>query len=364
MANLDRWEPIGRWFMSAGALFFLPITASVLITGLHPPQLAVAFGFLVWAGLWLWLWLRAIGRNHSGEIAGLAGITVLSILFTLIEPDPHGTILVFASVIAGVIFPPRRALLALTALAVLQALLLAARQVDPLGSLNILINNVFVGLVAVGARFFWEAYRELVRAREQLAHLAVTEERLRFARDLHDLLGQSLSVLVLKSELVAKQLPADSDESTRNEVRDIAQVARKSLNDLREAVGGYRRATLQAEISSARSALVAAGIGLRVEDELGTVPPDQDGVLAWCLREAVTNVVKHSGARSCEVRLTSEDGDAKLDVTDDGRGATSLDGGAGLAGMRERVELVGGTLRVGSDNGHGMHVQVSVPRRA
>jgi two-component system, NarL family, sensor histidine kinase DesK len=364
VANLERWEPIGRWFMAAGALFFVPVAVSVLLTGLQPPQLAVAFGFLVWGLAWVWLWTRVIGRAHAGEIVGLAGITVLSILFTLLTPDPHSTVLVFAGIIAGVIFPPRKALLALFGLAVLQVLLLAVRQVDPLSSLNILINNVFVGLVAVGARFFWEAYRELVRAREQLAHLAVTEERLRFARDLHDILGQSLSVLVLKSELVARQLPEEADESVRSEVRDIAQVSRKSLNDVREAVAGYRRATLEAEISSARSALKAAGIGLVVDDHLGEVSIDQDGVLAWCLREAVTNVLKHSGAQHCEVRLARVDGMATLDVSDDGRGTGSLDGGAGLSGMRERVELAGGTLRLGSENGGGLHLRVSVPRPA
>jgi two-component system, NarL family, sensor histidine kinase DesK len=364
MDNLERWERIGRWFMAAGALFFVPVTASVLLTGLQPPQLAVGFGFLVWTLTWIWLWTRVIGRDHHGEIVGLAAITIASILFALIEPDPHATILVFASVLAGVIFPTRRALLALLALAVLQALLNAVRLVDPLSSADILINNVFVGLVGVGARFFWEAYRELVRARQQLAQLAVTEERLRFARDLHDLLGQSLSVLVLKSELVSKQLPGDADEATRQEVRDIAQVARKSLNDVRDAVVGYRLRTLQAEISSARTALRAAGIGMVVEDDLGSLPPEQDGVLAWCLREAVTNVVKHSGARRCEVRLSRVDGSASLEVADDGHGATSFNGGSGLAGMRERVELVGGKLAVGSENGGGIRVRVSVPQPA
>jgi len=364
MDNLERWERIGRWFMAAGAVFFVPVAASVLLTGLQPPQLAVGFGFLVWALTWVWLWTRVIGRDHRGEIVGLAAITIASILFALIEADPHATVLVFASVLAGVIFPTRRALLALLALAVLQASLNAVRLVDPLSSANILINNVFVGLVGVGARFFWEAYRELVRARQQLAQLAVTEERLRFARDLHDLIGQSLSVLVLKSELVSKQLPDDADETTRQEVRDIAYVARKSLNDVRDAVAGYRLPTLQAEISTARTALRAAGIGMLVEDSLGSLLPEQDGVLAWCLREAVTNVVKHSGAKKCEVRLFRADGSASLEVADDGRGATSLNGGSGLAGMRERVELVGGTMNVGPQDGGGLHLRVSVPQPA
>ena len=362
MENLRRWERYGRWFMAAGALFAVPTAGAVLASGLQPPQLAIVFAFIVWGFVWVWLWLRVIGRNHDGEVVALVAITIISALFTLIEPFPQSTILVFACIVAGTIFPARQALAALLGLSVLQVALLAVRQVDLASSLNVLINNVFVGLVGVGARFFWLRYIELMAAREQLADLAVTEERLRFARDLHDVLGQNLSVLVLKSELVSKHLPADADETVRHEVRDIAQVARKSLNDVRETAAGYRRATLQAEISSARRALRAAGIGLLVEDALGALPPEPDGVLAWCLREAVTNVVKHSGAKTCEVRLTRDNGQARLDVNDDGRGATSLQGGSGLAGMRERVELVGGTLRVGSVNGGGLQLHVTVPQ--
>jgi two-component system sensor histidine kinase DesK len=363
MSNLDRWKRIGRWFMTAWVLFIVPTAISVLASGFAPPQLAVGFAFLVWAAIWSWLWLRAIGRDHRGEIVGLIGITVISAMFTLIEPNPQGTVLVFACILAGTCFPVRQALVVLVGLAVLQVALLALRQNEPLSSLNILINDVLVGLVGVGARIFWQAYRELIAAREQLTQLAVTEERLRFARDVHDLLGQSLSVLVLKSELVSKQLPEDADDSVRGEVRDIAQVARKSLNDLREAVTGYRRATLRGEISSARTSLRAAGIGFLVEDNVGSLPPEQDGVLAWCLREAVTNVVKHSGAMKCEVRLSGDNGTARLDVKDDGRGAISLNGGSGLAGMRERVDLVGGTLEIDSKNG-GLRLRVTVPRPA
>ncbi|HEV2141084.1 MAG TPA: sensor histidine kinase, partial [Candidatus Dormibacteraeota bacterium] len=337
---------------------------STLRTGLQPPQLAVAFGFVVWSVTWFWLWLRALGRNQIGEIVGLIGITVIGVLYTLIDPNPQDTILVFAFIIAGAIFPIRQAVAVMVLLVAFQIALFVFRQLEPFSSINVLINDVLVGLVGVGARFFWQRYGELIAAREQLAQLAVTEERLRFARDVHDLLGQNLSVLVLKSELVAKQLRDDADEPLRNEVRDIAQVARKSLNDLREAVEGYRRPTLQAEITSAHAALRAAGIGLLVEDTVGVLPPEQDGVLAWCLREAVTNVVRHSGARKCEVHLALVDGSANLEVADDGHGATSLNGGSGLVGMRERVALVGGSVKLGAENGGGLHVRVSVPRPA
>jgi two-component system, NarL family, sensor histidine kinase DesK len=169
---------------------------------------------------------------------------------------------------------------------------------------------------------------------------------------------------VLKSELVARQLPPDADDSLRQELRDVARAARSSLNDVREAVGGYRRPTLPAEISSARSALRAAGIDFTVDDRLGPLPAEQDSVLAWCLREAVTNVVKHSGAGRCTVQFSRTDGVATMRVADDGRGAASLDGGSGLLGLRERVELAGGTFEVAPDGGRGLVLTVAVPAPA
>lgn len=364
MENLQRWTRLGRWFMTSVVLFAVPTAVSVLVSGFTPGNLGVVFGFVGWAVIWVWLWLRVAGRDQAGAVVGLVANTILLSLFTLIAPTSDNSFLVFAFIIAGVVLPTRPALWTFGLLAVLQTGLEVMRMASLPITTNLLINSLIVGFLGLGGRIFYQSYEQLVAAREQLATLAVTEERLRFARDLHDLLGQSLSVLVLKSELVAKHLPDDADETTRQEVRDIAQVARKSLNDVRDAVAGYRLPTLQAEITSARSALRAAGIGMLVEDELGPLPPEQDGVLAWCLREAVTNVVKHSGARRCEVRLSKDDGLAMLDVKDDGRGATALDGGSGLVGMRERVSLVGGSMDVGAENGRGLRVRVSVPRPA
>ena len=366
MINLERWTRLGRLFMSLWVIFVVPSAVQILQSGHDVEHLAAAGGIVVWGVLWVWFWTRAAGRSQTAVAIGFAANVVVLALFALFTPQPIGVggVLVFAFIIAGVCFPLRQAIAVMFGLVVLQVGLEILRLDSPSTAASGLVNSILVGVVGIGARLFWQSYQQLVAAREQLAHLAVTEERLRFARDLHDLLGQSLSVLVLKSELVAKQLPADADESTRNEVRDIAQVARKSLNDVREAVGGYRQASLQAEINSARTALRAAGIGLLVEDSLGALPPQQDGVLAWCLREAVTNVVKHSGATKCEVRLVRDDGVLRLDVTDDGRGARSLDGGNGLPGMRERVALAGGTMEVGAHNGGGLHLRVSVPRPA
>lgn len=366
MTGVERWERLGRWFMSLWVLFALPTVVQVVQTGLGAVQLAVVAGFALWGAIWVWFWLRALGKSRTAELVAFVGTTAILTTFALIAPIPVGVggVLVFAFIVAGVSFPWRQAVWLLLGLSALQVLLMAIRLQDPTTAAGSLLNSILVGGIGVGGRALWRSYTQLVAAREQLAHLAVTEERLRFARDLHDLLGQSLSVLVLKGELVSRQLPADADDALRHEVQDIAHVARKALNDVREAVAGYRRPTVQAEIASARTALRAAGIGLLVEDELGALPAEEDGVLAWCLREAVTNVVKHSGAKKCEVRLSRDDGFARLDVVDDGRGAATLDGGSGLEGMRERVRLVGGAVDVRTDGAAGLRVQVTIPRPA
>jgi two-component system sensor histidine kinase DesK len=361
MARLARWELIGRLFMSTWVLFALPAAVAVIASGLGPVQVAVVFGFVVWALTWIWFWTRALGRNHAAEVVGWIGMTVLLTIFSLIQPSPAGTYLVFSFIVAGVIFPIRRAGWVVAGLAVLQLALLVIRQADLATAVNNLINTILVGGVGVGGRLLWLSYGELVAARDEISRLAVSEERLRFARDVHDLLGQSLAMIVLKSELAARQLPGDAEESLRQELRDVARAARSSLNELREAVAGYRRPTLQAEISSARTALRAAGIDFTVDDRLGPLPAEQDAVLAWCLREAVTNVLKHSGAHRCTVKLTRADAMARMQVADDGRGAESMAGCSGLVGMRERIDLAGGTLDVAPEGGRGFELTIAVP---
>jgi two-component system sensor histidine kinase DesK len=359
--NVQRWTRLGRAFMALWVLFALPSAIGILKTGFEPAHVAAAFAYAVWAAIWLWLWLRAIGHDKVAEMVGLVAMTVILSMFALFADVPGGTFLVFSFIVAGVCLPVRQALWAILGLSLLQVGIAVVRLTEPTLAGSNLINSVLVGGLGIGARLFWQSYVQLLAAREQLAQLAVNEERLRFARDLHDLLGQSLAMIVLKSELAAKQLPDGADESLRHEVRDIAQVARKSLNDVREAVAGYRRASLAAEISSARSALRSAGIGFSVEDQLDELAAEPDAVLAWCLREAVTNVVKHSHAARCEVRLTRSNGVVTMRVADDGRGTTSLDGGNGLVGMRERLEVVGGKVDVDSSDGRGLRLQVEIP---
>ena len=259
--------------------------------------------------------------------------------------------------------------------------------------LSNLLPVAFLGIAMIGLRRQVQLTNELHRAREEVAQLAASEERLRLARDMHDLTGQSLSVITLKSELAARllgRLPASADrDRARDEVEQVAAVSRQTLKDIREAISGYRRPTLAVEIITARPALASAGIIARDDADVtllsGTFDPDAEAALAWCLREAVTNVVRHSGAKTCHISLTRSDSTMELQVRDDGHGliaddAAPVDGlaadesavrpahssvrqaaGSGLRGISERLSAVEGTLKLRPDANPGFCLTATVP---
>ena len=239
-----------------------------------------------------------------------------------------------------------------------------------------LIPVVFVGITMSGFRVQMKLMWELRQAREEVAKHAASEERLRLARDMHDLTGQSLSMITLKSELAARlleRLPEGPDrDRVADEIQQVAAVSRQTLHDIREAISGYRRPTLAVETITARTALESAGIAPHDDPELtllsGTFNPDAEAALAWCLREAVTNVIRHSGAKNCFIRLSRHDETQtlSLQVRDDGRGCPGEKAadagreaadpdrpaeipagtGTGLHGMSERLCAVGGGLEL------------------
>ncbi|MER7502535.1 sensor histidine kinase [Nonomuraea pusilla] len=209
-----------------------------------------------------------------------------------------------------------------------------------------------------------------VRLREaqgEVARLAAAEERLRIARDLHDLLGHSLSLIVLKSELagrLAEDDPAQEQarrEQVRREIADIESVARKALLEVREAVTGYRQRSLAEELDNARSVLRAAGVEASVLVSGTPLPGLLDELFGWAVREGTTNVVRHAGASRCEIKVTYDRGHANLEIMDNGNGGTPHGAGSGLAGLRERVAGAGGTVTAGPGGRGGFRLLVTVP---
>src|SRR2546429_3028817 len=260
---------------------------------------------------------------------------------------------------AGAAVPWRRAVPALVLLAVLAAAIELIRGESVTASTGQFLNDLLVGFAAVAGRLLVEANQQLSQAREQIARLAVGEERLRFARDLHDLLGHSLSVIALKSEL-AGRLIKNTPGLAAHEIEDIEKVARDALREVREAVTGYRQPTLAAGLAGAHQGLTAAGIEYHIDQDHAPLPSVVESVLAWTVREGVTNVMRHSQAKRCAIRIANQDGRATVEVVDDGRGGT-LETGTGLRGLRERVLERGGTLTAEALPHEGFRLRVTLP---
>ncbi len=204
-----------------------------------------------------------------------------------------------------------------------------------------------------------ERQTQLLDAQQEIRRLAVTEERARTARDLHDILGHSLTVIAVKAELAGRLLEADPGRAGV-EVADLERLAREALADVRSTVGAYREITLATELASARTALRAAGVAAELPIGDLELPPPRSELFGWAVREGVTNVVRHSGARRCVIRV----GRDEVEVLDDGRGPLADGAGAehpghGLLGLRERAERLGARVVVGrGPGGRGFRLQV------
>jgi two-component system, NarL family, sensor histidine kinase DesK len=219
------------------------------------------------------------------------------------------------------------------------------------------VFSVFVGAMNIHASQRKIANAKLRLANDEIERLAQVAERERIARDLHDLLGHTLSLIVLKSELAGKLLDVDPGRA-RLEIRDLERVSRDALGEVRQAVRGYRSGNLAAEIARAQAALETVGVAVDCEADLAALPAPQENAMALALREAVTNVVRHANATSCRIRLRVSAGQCAMEVTDNGRGGDNQEGN-GLRGMRERAEALGGSVsrRVGD----GFSLAVCLP---
>ncbi|MFF2850244.1 sensor histidine kinase [Streptomyces sp. NPDC058001] len=237
------------------------------------------------------------------------------------------------------------------------------------GNVVLALATVFGAFLSCGALtatagfsvWLLNAVYELDDARETRARLAVAEERLRFGRDLHDIIGRNLAVIALKSEL-AVQLTRRERPEAEEQMIEVQRIARESQREVREVVRGYREADLASELAGAQSVLTAAGIVCEFTGTATGLPPAVQSTLAWVVRETTTNVLRHGDASRCAVALEEVGGVVRLTVESDGvplAGARSS-GGTGLAGLRERLGGVGGTLTAGAE-GRVFRVVAEVP---
>jgi two-component system sensor histidine kinase DesK len=234
-----------------------------------------------------------------------------------------------------------------------EAYLFRARGPLHIGWPNALVCIFLLLVIGGGNIFFAEQKRadcKLRLAQEENVALAAVAERERIARDLHDVLGHTLSVIVLKAELAGRLIESDPHRATQ-EIADVENTARTALSEVREAIGGYRSQGLSAEMERAHKTLQSAGVALSCESPVPQLNASEETVLCLTLREAVTNIVRHARATQCRIRFTrSEDGFHSLLITDDGA-QPKLREGNGLRGMRERVQALGGRLSITTSPG-------------
>ncbi|MFE0515394.1 sensor histidine kinase [Streptomyces sp. NPDC058964] len=352
---------IGVW------LVFLSSPVDDLVSGEHTTAGTVAgwLGLAVFVGIYLALVFRDMGKPPAPRRAGglVAVLGVLAVLLSFTLGAPWLALFCYVSVACGATFPLRAAFWAIPATA--GVMLLVGLHVGEKSALDLVVLLVLIGFAMTGVVQLVRTTVELRKARATVAQLAANEERLRLARDLHDLLGHSLSLITLKSELAGRMLP-DHPDTAAQQVADIEKVSRQALVDVREAVTGYRRPRLAAELAGAQVALTAAGVtaGIPADPDLTGVAEDGESALAWALREAITNVVRHSGAQKCTVevlrRQTLDGPVLELSVEDNGSGGPAKGPGNGLTGLTERLEKVGGSLEAGRVR-HGFRLVARVP---
>jgi two-component system, NarL family, sensor histidine kinase DesK len=316
-AAIRRWRRYGRWISRRVSVAMA--VAMIAIT-------AVVIASVGESGLGLFIYLGVFGFFLTSSRLGIVGVAALMLLSVALP-----------AVVPGWKPQPQ------------------------------LIFQIFISAIAMwGVLRLIERNSQLASAREQLAALAVADERNRFARDLHDILGHSLTVVAIKAELAGRLVAADPARAEA-EINEVERLARQALRDVRAAVSGYREITLATELAGARSALLTAGIDAELPTAVDAVQGPRRELFGWAVREGVTNVVRHSGATRCWIRLS----DGEIEIADNGTGPACADsaeaggddraGQHGLRGLRERAEQAGGTLVVGraAEGGFSLRVRMS-----
>jgi two-component system sensor histidine kinase DesK len=374
--STDRAIP--KQYRPNGAWLWVSYTGFLFIQPLIDPSLNLWLATLTVFATFIAIFIGYFKATDEGSPIRYWMIAATFILGLISFPWNQGayTFFVYAAAFLPFSIEPTRRVLSLF---VLECLIIAvegyAFSFGPrhspfhIGLANTLIAIFLVLVIGGGNILFAEQKRadcKLRAAQEENIALAAVAERERIARDLHDVLGHTLSVIVLKAELAGRLIPIDPARATA-EIADVERTARTALADVREAIGGYRARGLAAEIEAARLTLDAAGVTLLAESsptQAAALSPQEETALALSLREAVTNIVRHARATTCKLRFLNESGHRRLVVEDDGTHGNPREGN-GLRGMRERVESIGGrfSLERGTAPATGTRLTIELPLR-
>ncbi|MER5745752.1 histidine kinase [Streptomyces sp. NPDC002225] len=338
---------------------------SNLFQGEAPNPWLGGLGLLAFNSLYVSVVFRGFDRRRRESPVSYALLGALGLVTLALAGGYGGSWLLFfplLSLACGTVLRGRRLGAGLLLLALVATAVAVWRGVSEPWTIG--YGTFISGAVTSAILALSETVMELRATRQELARTAVEKERLRFSRDLHDLLGHTLSVIVVKSEAARRLAPRDLDAAL-SQVSDIEAVGRQALTEIREAVTGYREGSLATELDRARSALTAAGIEPVLRRSGPPLAPQTEALLGWVVREAVTNVVRHSRATSCSFVLEGAAGRVRLTVTDDGPGPDVPPdpgvGGTGLTGLTERLAAAGGSLRAGPRPGRGFVVTAELP---
>lgn len=363
--EIENLRPPGRftflpWLLMGAGGF------SNIFTGRTPMPWLGGLGLLAFNSLYVGVVFTTFDkRNTDGRVPRLLWAGLAVVTFALAIGYGGSWLLLFPllSLALGVASRTRRTGQLLIPLSAAAAIVAAFRSDDPWDALSIGYGTLISGLVTVTILTLFGAIAQLKATRQELARHAVAEERIRFSRDLHDLLGHTLSVVVVKSEAARRLAPRDLDAALA-QVADIEAVGRQALTEIREAVTGYREGSLATELDRARSALDAAGIEAVVRESGPPLPPQTAALFGWVVREGATNVIRHGGgAAVCRIFVTGAGGRVRLEITDDGdcAGCATPDSGSGLRGLTERLAAAGGSLEAGPAPGKGFRVVAELP---
>ena len=337
------------WLVWLG-FFFIP-------WGLQKTPLSDKIATLVAVALFLPLYFRCYWTRGTERSLIIGIIAVLGLVLIPYNASGGG-LLIYSAAFAAYSFRARVTIPILAVLAIAGSLEYVLLGFPFNQWIWIPILVVMIGLAnLLGAEHYRQHYA-LQKSQDEVKRLAATAERERIGRDLHDLLGHTLTLITVKAELAARMAERDMPGAAR-EIREVEQISREALQQVREAVGGYRSHSLSVELTNARSALTSAN----VEVEENIAPPrlskSQESLLAMVLREAVTNVIRHAHARHCRIELNTGNETICLQVSDDGHGG-KVNEGNGLKGMRERLHKVAGRLDITSDK-KGTCLSISLP---
>ena len=362
MTRGERW---GRYLaLTALALMWPAVVAYMqgAVRGMDVPIFGIVA--VVYCGIYVWYCLSGFRlRGPVVASATVGSLTLLAVALDHLAGEVAFNYFLIPILVAGFGLPPRRAVIALGfvgAVSLLELILLVRLPMGEAVLEGVLIVPALVlfGGSTMGLRYLLDTLSQLRAARAEIAQHAAGQERYRIARDLHDLLGHSLSLITLKGELATRLLP-EGVQGT-DEVRDIVGLSREALQQVREAVSGYRQPTLATELTAARVALQAAGVEVDVTQSLGALDRETEAVLGWVVREATTNVIRHSGAKHCRIALNRIDGQLQIEVVNDGSRVPQTPAGNGLRGLDERLALLGGTLEASALPDAGFRLRVTI----